>query len=237
MADLGAASSTSWRALASATLPGARAAHSAALVELPDGAARFVAIFGGWDGHTGLAQLVLLDVSSPSREGSGGAAAPPPRWFAPPLARGEAPVARNNHAAFAHGGRLYIHAGHNGSTWLADLWEIDLAPLVAPRAADGLAFARGAAPLPSVRSFFGISGAASAAASGIDRSDGGSGSSESLRSALALEAGALSALAPSAGVPLPALAWTQPPTAGTAPSPRACHSVAVAGDRALVFGG
>lgn len=45
-------------------------------------------------------------------------------WFVP-LTTGTAPSARNNHATFVVGSRLFIHGGHDGNRWLADMYVLD----------------------------------------------------------------------------------------------------------------
>jgi hypothetical protein len=42
-----------------------------------------------------------------------------------PNCTGVTPSARNNHATFTVGTRLYVHGGHDGSKWLADLHCLD----------------------------------------------------------------------------------------------------------------
>ena len=46
-------------------------------------------------------------------------------WNIPPT-QGITPSSRNNHATFVVGQRLFIHGGHDGGTWLADLHCLDI---------------------------------------------------------------------------------------------------------------
>jgi hypothetical protein len=40
-------------------------------------------------------------------------------------AHGAVPSTRNNHATFVYGSKLYVHGGHDGLKWLADLHCLD----------------------------------------------------------------------------------------------------------------
>ena len=42
-----------------------------------------------------------------------------------PKCSGVTPSSRNNHATFVVGAKLYVHGGHDGSKWLADLHCLD----------------------------------------------------------------------------------------------------------------
>lgn len=103
-----------------AELCGPRAAHSTNVLSI--GGRPSLVTFGGWDGRAGLTGLAVLDVESLT-------------WSAPHTT-GPALSARNNHATFVYGTRLYVHGGHDGSRWLADLacleterWEWTLPPV------------------------------------------------------------------------------------------------------------
>jgi hypothetical protein len=97
-------------------VPGPRAAHSANII----GSNLYV--FGGWNGKAGLTALSVLNTETmewscppqpPSGGGGGGGGG------------SSTPSARNNHATFVYGSKLYVHGGHDGVKWLGDLHVYD----------------------------------------------------------------------------------------------------------------
>ncbi|EPT31033.1 kelch repeat protein, putative [Toxoplasma gondii ME49] len=93
----------------SGTSPGPRAAHSCDVI----GTKMF--IFGGWNGKFALNDLFILDVQSL-------------RWTRVEQDGCSPPEARNNHTTAAVGDRIFVHGGHDGTQWLADLHVLDTTP-------------------------------------------------------------------------------------------------------------
>ncbi len=89
--------------------PGPRAAHSCNVIG--EGGREKVLVFGGWNGKTGIASLAVLDTEDPARY----------VWSCPPTLGGTPPSLRNNHATFVFNDKLFVHGGHDGTRWLADL--------------------------------------------------------------------------------------------------------------------
>jgi hypothetical protein len=99
-------------------------------------------VFGGWNGRAGLNDLHVLNVdemewSIPGKAASGGGAAGGASGGSGPataavagsgtsaMISGPTPSTRNNHATFVYNGKLYVHGGHDGVRWLADLHCLD----------------------------------------------------------------------------------------------------------------
>ena len=131
------------------------------------------------------------------------------RIHSPPLPR----RTRNNHATFVVGTRLYVHGGHDGVKWLADLHVLDTERLEwsSPQPAGVLPSARAchsATPLPAVRKvvmFGGYDGAR--CFNDLDVLD------------------------------LDTLTWIQPRVSGTLPQPRNAQTVVAVGSKLFLFGG
>lgn len=107
--------------------PSVRAAHSCDVV------GNVLVIFGGWTGKQALADAYAFHTIKR-------------RWLRLNLCVEETHVnipgsskkkmtfslsslTRNNHASSVYGGELFIHGGHDGETWLADMFAFDVSTL------------------------------------------------------------------------------------------------------------
>ncbi|KAF7458729.1 putative kelch repeat protein [Cryptosporidium felis] len=84
--------------------PTPRAAHSCNAIEDK------LFLFGGWNGFEALNDFYVLFTS------------PEMRWKKITESENR-PKQRNNHASSVYGNSLFIHGGHNGESWLNDMYE------------------------------------------------------------------------------------------------------------------
>lgn len=68
-------------------------------------------VFGGWNGVNALADIHIYDLNQD-------------QWIElHPI--GETPSYRNNHTTAVYSSKLYVHGGHNGTSWLDDLYFLE----------------------------------------------------------------------------------------------------------------
>lgn len=91
--------------------PGPRAAHSCDVI------GNKLFLFGGWNGKCALGDLYVFDTQKL-------------RWLhvKQDAETCHPPKARNNHATATVGDKIFLHGGHDGSQWLADLHVLDTTP-------------------------------------------------------------------------------------------------------------
>jgi hypothetical protein len=95
-----------WKMVNCSEGPDRRAAHSAVFYK------RLVCVFGGWNGLHALDDVVTFNTIDQS-------------WRRINCT-GEPPNERNNHAVALVGDKMYVHGGHDGVTWLDDLFCLGL---------------------------------------------------------------------------------------------------------------
>eukprot|EP00743_Colponemidia_sp_Colp-15_P006964 GILK01007515.1.p1 GENE.GILK01007515.1~~GILK01007515.1.p1 ORF type:complete len:519 (+),score=68.21 GILK01007515.1:65-1558(+) len=172
--------------------PGPRAAHSCDIIN------NKLFIFGGWNGKKALNDLHNLEIETMV-------------WSEPQVDCRLIPACRNNHTTAVVGTRLFIHGGHDGSKWLADLYILDTVALAwtKPNVSGQSPSARACHTLSRVgRKLYMFGGYDGAKCfNDVDVLD------------------------------LDTMTWIQPRVLGTLPQARNAHTMTVVGTRLLLFGG
>eukprot|EP00744_Colponema_vietnamica_P003773 GILI01005726.1.p1 GENE.GILI01005726.1~~GILI01005726.1.p1 ORF type:complete len:497 (+),score=112.38 GILI01005726.1:197-1687(+) len=176
--------------------PGPRAAHSCDFIN------NKLYIFGGWNGKKALNDLYTLDVETLI-------------WSEPPVDSKTAPACRNNHTTAVVGTRLFVHGGHDGSKWLADLHILDTNS-ASPTTAWSKPVVSG--QLPSARACHTMTR--------VGRKlymFGGYDGAKCFNDVDVLD--------------LDTMTWIQPRPQGTLPQARNAHTITVVGTKLYLFGG